>query len=131
MALRSERRFISKANIQSGMLVEFSYTKIKDGSTGSYMVLVIDPIKKNETTGNDQLHGLLIDDLTDMELIGLITKLGGIEFNSDKPEAPLTNLQSDEAYSKYLNTTKSQRRYRTFVMKNVSNPRQILIGEIQ
>lgn len=131
MALRSERRFISKSNVQSGMLVEFSYTKIADGTTKSYMILVIDPSKKNESTNNEQLHGLLVDDLSDMELIGLITKLGSFQFNPDDPAAPLTNLQSDSAYSKYLSTTKSQKRYRTFVTKNISSISQILIGEVQ
>ena len=114
MALRSERRFIAKNNIQSGMLLEFSYAKIKDGSTGTYTVLVIDPIKKNETTGNEQLHALLVDDLSDMQLIQLITKLGNFEFDPDNRAAPITNLQSDEAYTKYLGTVKSERRYRTF-----------------
>jgi len=131
MALRSERRFISKNKIQSGMLLEFSYMKITDGATGVYTVLVIDPAKKNESTGNEQLHALLIDDLSDMELIGLVTTLGSFQFNPDERTAPLTNLQSDDAYNKYLSTTKSQRRYRTFILKNIASPRQILIGEIE
>ena len=131
MALRSERRFISKSKIQSGMLLEFSYMKIADGATGTYTVLVIDPVKKNESTGNEQLHALLIDDLSDMELIGLITTLGSFQFNPDERDAPLTNLQSDAAYTKYLSTTKSQRRYRTFILKNIASPQQILIGEIE
>ena len=131
MALRSERRFISKSKIESGMLLEFSYTKIADGASGRYTVLVIDPVKKNESTGNEQLHALLIDDLDDMELIRLITTLGSFQFNPDERDAPLTNLQSDAVYTKYLNTTKSQRRYRTFILKNITNPQQILIGEIE
>jgi hypothetical protein len=131
MALRSERRFIANGNIESGMLLEFSYTKIKDGSIKSYMVLVIDPIKKNETTGNEQLHALLVDDLNDMELIQLITKLGSFEFDPDNRAAPITNLQSDAAYTKYLGTVKSERRYRTFITKNISSLRQILIGGLE
>ena len=131
MALRSERKFISKSKIESGMLLEFSYMKIADGATGKYTVLVIDPVKKNESTGNEQLHALLIDDLSDMELIGLITALGSFQFNPDERDAPLTNLQSDAAYTKYLSTTKSQRRYRTFILKNIASPQQILIGEIE
>lgn len=131
MALRSERRFISKSKIESGMLLEFSYMKIADGAAGQYTVLVIDPVKKNESTGNEQLHALLIDDLSDMELIGLITTLGSFQFNPDDRAAPLTNLQSDAAYNKYLSTTKSQRRYRTFILKNITSPRQILIGEVE
>jgi hypothetical protein len=133
MALRSERRFIAKGNIQSGMLVEFSYKKIKDGAVGNYMVLVIDPAKKNESTTNDQLHGLLVEDLSDMELVRISTEFGKVfNYNPDDIVAPITNLQSDEAYFRYTaSTMKSDRRYRTFIVDNISSLRQILIGELE
>jgi hypothetical protein len=131
MALRSERRFISKSNIQSGMLLEFSYTKKSDGSTKSYMVLVIDPSKENENTKTTQLHGILIDDLSDEELIKLVVTLGNVQLTPDERSEPLVNLQSDEAYDKYVGSIKGDRRYRTFVTDNIANPRQILLGEIK
>jgi hypothetical protein len=133
MALRSERRFISKNNIKSGMLVEFSYKKIKDGNTGSYMVLVIDPAKKNESSTNDQLHGLLVDDLSDMDLVRISTEFGQVfNYSGDNRSNPITNLQSDEAYARYTTSTiKNDRRYRTFVVDNISSLRQILIGELE
>jgi hypothetical protein len=244
MPLRSERRFISKSNIQSGMLLEFSYTKKSDGFTKSYMVLVIDPAKKNENTKTTQLHGVLINDLSDDELIELVDTLGQratdakvklytdpsyfgsvikdkvfdslpiinisasqlVGFEPDdkiqQPESkanvanivaglkrgdklppilvrkyengyqvldghhrfwaykllkvtsipsrivpnedieevdnlrderakPLVNLQSDETYDKYVESIKSDRRYRTFVIDNIDNPRQILLGKIK
>ena len=254
MALRSERRFIGKKNIQSGMLLEFSYTKKSDGSTKSYMVLVIDPSKKNENSNTIQLHGIIINDLSDDELINLVSTLGGAPLsqvgqrasnakiklytdpsyfgaeiiddtgfgslpivnipanqlvgfepdvkmsqpkskanvekivvglkagdklppilvrkykngyqvldghhrfwaykllninsipscivpaedieevgkqdNSKDRRAPLANLQTDETYAKYMGSIKNDRRYRTFVIDNINNPRQILLGEI-
>lgn len=244
MALRSERRFIGKKNIQSGMLLEFSYTKKSDGSTKSYMVLVIDPAKTNDTTKTTQLHGVLVDDLSDKNLIELVAVLGqrtttakvklytdpsyfgavvkdnvfdslpitnipanqlvGFEPDAkmeqpkskanianivaglkngdrlppilvrayesgyqvvdghhrfyaykllkvtsiparivpsedieevgslrDERAKPLANLQSDETYDKYVENIKGDRRYRTFVLDNLNNPRQILLGEIE
>jgi hypothetical protein len=123
MALKCQRRFVSKSKVTSGMLLEFSYRKISDDSTGNYIVLVIDPNK------NNHLHALLVDDLSDRDLIGLITRLGNLSYNPDEPSKPLTDLQNDESYNKYLGI-KSQRRYRTFLVNNISNLRQILIGEL-
>lgn len=123
MPLRSERRFIAKDKIQSGMMLEFSYKKIKDDSNDTYMVLVIDPDK------DSYLHALKIDDLSDTELIGLITKLGSFTYDPDNRKNPITNLQNDEAYNKYTGI-KSDRRYRTFLKNNIVNPRQILLGNV-
>ena len=123
MPLRSQRRFIAKSNISSGMLVEFTYKKISDGSSKSYTVLVIDPDK------DKYLHALLIEDLSDSELVGMVTKLGQFSYNPDEPNKPITDLKSDEAYNKYLGI-KNQRRYRTFLIDNISSLRQILIGEL-
>lgn len=125
MAIRSTRRFVGKANLKSGMLVEFSYTKLKDNQKNNYVALVIDPNKDN------YMHALLIDDLTDFQLISLITKIGeSFVYDPDKPDQPLTNLQTNESYNKYL-SIKDQRRYRTFLVNNISNLRQILIGEVK
>lgn len=123
MALKSQRRFISKTKIESGMMVDFSYTKLSDGSVKNYTVLVIDPDK------DSKLHALLIDDLSDMEMVTMITKLGSFSYDPDNPAKPLTDLKSDEAYSNYLGI-KNQRRYRTFLLEKISNARQILIGEL-
>lgn len=124
MSLLSERRFIDIGNLSSGMLVEFSYTKISDDSTKSYIAIVIDPNKDN------YLHALLIDDLSDFELVNLVVRLGdSFTFDPDKRADPLTNLKTDEAYNKYLGI-KNQRRYRTFLVNKISSLRQILIGEL-
>lgn len=113
------------------MLLEFSYTKKSDGSTKSYMVLVIDPAKKNENTKTTQLHGILIDDLSDDELIKLIVTLGNTQITPNAREAPLANLQSNETYDNYVGSIKGDRRYRTFVLDNVGSVRQILVGKTQ
>lgn len=123
MALRSERRFISKDKIESGMMLEFSYKKVDDGSVQKYTVLVIDPDK------NSYVHALKIDDLSDTEVINLVTKLNSFNYDPTNPRTPITNLQSDDAYNKYLGI-KSDRRYRTFVKKNIMYPRQILLGNL-
>jgi hypothetical protein len=115
------------------MLIEFSYTKIKDGSMGKYTVLVIDPSKKNESTTNTQLHGLLVDDLSDMDLVRISTEFGQtFNYNPDDRSNPITNLQSEDAYARYAaSTMKNDRRYRTFAVNNISSLRQILIGELE
>jgi len=68
MPLRSERRFISISNVKPGMMIEFNYTK-KSGGGGSYIILVVDPNRKNERATEPQLHGFVIDELTDEQLI--------------------------------------------------------------
>ena len=123
MPLRSERRFISKSKISSGMLVEFTYKKVGDGSSKNYTALVIDPDK------DKYLHALLIEDLSDNELVNMITKLGEFSYDPDERNKPLVDLQNDEAYDKYLGI-KNQRRYRTFLVDNISSLRQILIGKL-
>lgn len=123
MPLRSERRFIAKSNLSSGMLIDFSYKKISDGSSKNYTALVIDPNK------DKYLHALLIEDLSDSELVNMITRLGQFSYDPDERNKPITDLQSDEAYSKYLGI-KNERRYRTFLVENISSLRQILIGKL-
>jgi hypothetical protein len=129
MALRSERRFISKNDIQSGMMLDITYKK-KSGETKTYTILTIEPSKENQYTKSSQLHGILIDDLSDADIFKLIVSLGNLTVGDDR-KAPLTNLQSDDAYSKYKSLYGSQDRYRTFIIENIVNARQILIGELE
>jgi hypothetical protein len=129
MALRSTRRFISKGNIQSGMLLDISYKK-SSGESKTYSVLTIDPDKINQYTNNRQLHGLLIDDLNDDEVIKLINVMGELTYNVEDKRAPLTDLQNNEAYEKFKANYDTKERYRTFTLDNISSVRQILIGEI-
>lgn len=128
MALKSERRFISRDNIKSGMMLEFSYTK-ENGDTNSYEVIVIDP--KKSMDNKLYLHAILLENMSDEEIIRIAIEFGGtVNFDPDERTAPLTNLQSDQAYNRYkTSTTKNKRVYRTFLLNRISGtPRQILIG---
>jgi hypothetical protein len=130
VALRSERRFISYSQVTTGMMVEFSYTK-DSGETGTYSAIVIDPSKKGEN--ELYMHAILIDDLSDEEIVKLATEIGQ-EFNFD-PDArrnPLTYLQTNEAYDRYrASNIKPKRIYRTFVTNRIKMVRQILIGALE
>ncbi len=123
MALRSVRRFIGINNVKSGMLVQFGYSKL-DNSNNSYTALVIDPNK------NNYMHALLIDKLSDAELVSLVTQLGSLNYDPEAKNAPITDLQNDEAYKNYTQI-KDKRLYRTFRLNKISNLRQILIGELK
>ena len=123
MALRSVRRFIGINNVKSGMLVQFGYSKL-DNSSNSYTALVIDPNK------NNYMHALLIDKLSDAELVSLVKQLGSLNYDPEAKNAPITDLQNDEAYKNYTQI-KDKRLYRTFRLNKISNLRQILIGELK
>ena len=128
MSLRSEARFIGLSAVQSGMMVTFAYKKSED-EVKTYTAIVVDPAKPHKTANVSHFHALLIDDLTDFEIIKLAAKLGnGISFNPDDRNAPLTDLASDESYAKYFSEFKLDRRYRTFLPDNILKLRQILIG---
>lgn len=130
MPLRSEGRFISLEDLRTGMMITFSYIK-RDLSEARYTAIVIDPAKKTEN--NVYLHALLIDDLSDMELVQLSTEVGQVfNYDPDDREASITDLQSDDAYARYkASPFLNQRIYRTFLLENIRNPRQILIGELE
>ena len=141
MGFRDDGRFISKYEVTTGMIIDFSYTSAsrKEKKTARYKVLVIDPAKFHNSTDNAQLHGLLIDDkLSDFDIVRISTEIGK-EFNYNaNPETdedrrvPITMLQSNEAYSRYTTSfIKNDRRYRTFLVDNMSSVRQILIGELE
>jgi len=134
MSLRSERRFISYADVKSGMMVEFSYTK-DSGEMSSYKAIVIDPDKTGEVQGRSEhyMHAILIDELTDFEIVSLATELGEeFNFDPDRRKAPITYLQTDEAYNRYRSSNlKPKRIYRTFVKDRIRSIRQILIGAIE
>lgn len=133
MPLRSERRFISISNVKSGMMVQFNYTK-KSGGTGSYVVLVVDPDKKNERATESQLHGFVIDELTDAELIEFFSSFGkSINLDYENRRANVVEeLNTDEAYTKFASSKYvGDRKYRTFNLSGISNVRQILLGNVE
>lgn len=132
MALRSERRFINLSKVTSGMMIQFNYSK-KSGGSGAYTVLVVDPNRQNEHASEPQLHGFVIDDLTDSELIEFLSSFGkdvnvGYE---NRRGSVVEELNTDEAYSTFLSSRYvKERSYRTFNLSGMSQVRQILIGSV-
>jgi len=68
--------------------------------------------------------------LSDAELVSLVTQLGSLNYDPEAKNAPITDLQNDEAYKNYTQI-KDKRLYRTFRLNKISNLRQILIGELK
>jgi hypothetical protein len=137
MAFRSERRFISKSDIRTGMMVWLQYQSKETGETKDYKALVIDPSRPDEHTGNIQLHGILLDEMHDVSIMELIIRMGKFYFDPDNRRDPLTELTSDEAYQKfrehYAGTLKDPFKsgktiYRTFLVENIRKVAQVLIG---
>jgi hypothetical protein len=115
------------------MMVQFSYTK-KSGGSGSYLVLVIDPDRKNDRATESQLHGFVIDDMSDAELIGFFSsfqKTMNVDF-TNRSASVVEGLNTTEAYesfkgSKYV----KDRSYRTFNVSGISQLRQVLLGSVE
>jgi len=131
MALRSQRRFISTSNIKSGMMIQFSYSK-KSGGGGSYVVLVVDPNRQNDHASEPQLHGFVIDELSDNQLIEFFNSFGkNVNLESDDKRASvIEELNTKEAYDTFKSSIYvDSRSYRTFNLSGMSNVRQILIGK--
>jgi hypothetical protein len=132
MPLRSERRYISPSNIKPGMMIEFSYTKV-DGGGGSYMVLVVDPNKVNERASEPQLHGFIIKQLSDSELIEFFSsfrKTTKLDYD-DRRGSIIEGLNTDEAYATFASSKYvKDRSYRTFNLSKMKQIRQVLLGSI-
>lgn len=132
MSLRSERRYIGVDDIKSGMMVQFSYSK-KSGGSDEYIVLVVDPKRQNERALEPQLHGFVIEELSDRELIEFFTSLGTVTKidYTDRRASVVEGLNTDEAYAKFKSTKYvKERSYRTFNISGISRARQILVGSI-
>lgn len=133
MPIRSERRYVGLGDIESGMMIEFSYTK-KSGDTNSYIVLVIDPSRPNKYTSESQLHGFVIDKLSDMELIEFFSSFNKtLKFDyEDRRASVIEGLNTDEAYSTFASSKYVKNRsYRTFNLNSMSQIRQVLLGSVE
>lgn len=133
MGLKGQRRFISLNNITSGMMIQFSYKKASGGS-GQYVVLVVDPNRQNERASEPQLHGFIINELSDSELIEFFSSFGtSTKLDIEQNRAPVVEeLNTDEAYAKFASSKYVKNRsYRTFNLSGISQVRQILLGETQ
>ncbi len=130
MALLSERRYISPDDIESGMIVQFFYTKL-NGERGQYKVLVVDPNRTNEHASEPQLHGYDIGELTDVDIIELASTFKTIiNIDPETRDQPLVaGLDTDGAYEQFKQSRFiSNRKYKTFNISKMSQTRQVLIG---
>ena len=130
MALRSERRFIGISSVTSGMIVQFSYTKLS-GESNQYVVLVVDPSRKNDHAREPQLHGYTVDELSDDDLLSFATTFRTrLNFDlSQRRKALVSDLDTQEAYETFRSSQFSQGRpYRTFNLSKITQLRQVLIG---
>lgn len=130
MALRSERRYISLSAVKPGMILQFNYVKLS-GDSGSYIVLVVDPNRRNSHAREPQLHGYDIQEMTDEEIISFISNLRKRIFLDPefRREGIVQDIDSDEAYEAYVSSRyKDDRPYRTFNISKMSQVRQVLVG---
>jgi hypothetical protein len=132
MPIRSTRRFIGITDVKPGMMVQFNYSK-KGGGSGSYIVLVVDPRRENDHATEPQLHGFIIGELSDTQLIEFFNSFGKtVSLDSVEQRASvIEGLNTDEAYAKF-STSKyvKNRAYRTFNLSGISQMRQILLGNV-
>lgn len=129
MTLRSSRRFISISDIQSGMMLQFRYTKL-DNSTNDYTVLVIDPARLDTRTDILQLHAYDIGELSDSDIVKFMLELDThLAINPDNRKQSLVKLNADEVYRHFVKSSQyKDRPYKRFIPNNMQLVRQILVG---
>lgn len=133
MAIRSERRYIGLDDVKSGMMIEFNYSKAAGGA-GRYVVLVVDPRRQNDRARGPQLHGFVIGDLSDSQLVEFFTSFGtSVKLDyEDRRASVVEDLNTQEAYSKFASSKfVKNRSYRTFNLNGMSKVRQVLLGSAE
>lgn len=133
MSLRSERRYIKLDDVKPGMMVEFFYKKVS-GDSSNYIVLVVDPNRTNDRATQPQLHGFVIDKLSDRELVEFFMSFRKTtKFDYDDRRASVVEeLNTDEAYATFASSKYvTDRKYRTFNRTGISQLRQILLGSVE
>jgi hypothetical protein len=109
------------------MILDFRYNKL-NGEAKMYQALVIDPSKLDKHTGNLQMHGLLIDDLGDQELLEMLKMLGSFFEAPPGWRNPIADYNSDAVYERIKQRiTDIKKRYRTFLVDNITEPRQRIV----
>lgn len=132
MAFKSERRFISLSEVRPGMMIQFSYKK-KSGGSGTYIVLVVDPDRTNDRASEPQLHGYVINELSDSQLIEFFASFKKtINLDpEDRRSSVVEGLNTAEAYTNFASSKfVKNRSYRTFNLSGMTQVRQILMGSI-
>jgi hypothetical protein len=129
MQLRSTRRFISVDDIQTGMMLQFRYTKL-DKATDDYTVLVIDPAKVDSRTDRIQLHAYDIGQLSDSDIVQFMLDLDTeLSIDANNRRKSLAALNADEVYRHFINSSQyKDRPYKRFIPEKMQLVRQILVG---
>ena len=114
-------------------MITFDYSK-REGGSGNYTVLVVDPNRQNSHANEPQLHGFVIDELSDSELIEFFSSFRkGIRLDyEDRRASVIEELNTDEAYTAFKSSKYVKNRtYRTFNLSGMKTIKQILIGMIE
>lgn len=112
---------IAPSGIQSGMIINLSYTKV-DGGGGNYSVFVINPSRTDASTGLRHLHGYIFNGtVSESQLINLLVNINaGIVLDTIKNEIRLESISDSDAYeAKYLIPSSDSRPYRKFNIDNI------------
>lgn len=129
MPLRGQGKYVGIDDVESGMMIDFTYSK-KSGGSQRYTVLVVDPRRTNDHASEPQLHGFVINSLSDSQLIEFFSSLGTPkELKTGETVVVVEELNSDEAYKKFVSSKYvSNRSYRTFNISGIRRVRQIFVG---
>ena len=129
MTLRSKRRFISIGDIQSGMMLQFRYTKA-DNTTDDYIVLVIDPSRRDPRTDKIQLHAYDIGQLSDSDIEQFMLDLDTVlTIDVNNRRKSLVALNVDEVYRHFIKSSQyKDRPYKRFLPEKMQLVRQLLVG---
>lgn len=129
MPLTIEERMIPVTKIRPGAIIKITYTK-KDGSVGEYLMMVIDAFRKNAHAREPQIHGYLINEMTESEFINFIVSLNcPIALDPTNAELSVVDLSNTEAYAaKSLVSTYTNRPYRTFNVSGISTVMEAVIN---
>lgn len=129
MPLTIEERIIPVTKVRPGAIVRMTYTK-KDGKVGEYLMMVIDAFRQNSHAKEPQIHGYLINEMTESEFINFIVSLNcPIALDPTNAELSLVDLSNTEAYAaKSLISTYTSRPYRTFNVSGISSVMEVVIN---
>lgn len=129
MPLSIEQRRIPVTSLRPGAIVVIDYTKT-DGSGNSYLLMVVDTNRPNPHTGKPQLHGYLINEMTESEFINFIVSLNApMSVDPTNAEIKIVDLSNTEAYAAMRTiSTYTVRPYRTFNMSGVKSALETVIN---
>lgn len=128
MPLSIEQRPVPLSTIRPGSILTVNYTK-KDGSGGIYLIMVVDPYRKNQHAKEPQVHGYLVNEMTESEFINFVVALScPILVDPINSEIKIADLSNTEAYQSLpIISTYTPRPYRTFNISGINNVTEAVI----